>query len=796
MPTTDTSDYTVRGTLRVSAPRELPDVLDVFIAGGGPAGTAAAFRATELGLSCLIVEYDDAMSRIRDYPKEKHIYPEYGDDESPFPAGGDLMASLQFGEIDKDELVADWRAKFKTVNLPLRVGSEFLSLAPGDDGVFEIKTWNHRVQEEVTYRARSVIVALGAGRPRRFQIPGNLDGIAFRLDDAKDYVKGPALVIGGGTSAAEAVIAISNAKSAAGDTSNVYWSYRKSQMPRVEKSLSGAFFDAYVVNANVRYLPFSDPILVLTAPDRKEYLSVRIDRKVIEGRPAESLHMEFPKDRVVACIGGDVPHQTLQKFGVKVPTIDGEPYIVVTPDGECSVPGVFLVGDLKGTPEYYQCTDFNDTTTYKKKRDKRNIKMAMRDAVRAVEVIATRRGKLDQPAAPARQKPAGDATVVFKPEPRDEPAQVQIEDRLVSLLPDGTPESTFSLKAETTKIGRKTDGVSFDDPQLADHHASVTRRNGKLELSDSGSGSGVWLRVRNDGHALAADDQVWLGSQVIRVVKQGAGWALEHYNGRGEYQRTHELTERGMVMGRVADVTLDANDRSLSRGHARFSVQDGSARVSDIGSTNGTFVKLAGAFVLANGDEFRVGKHRLRFESVAAEEPLAPGALVLEVPAVRPTAPSAPPPTPAAEPVAAAAPAAAAPAPAATQGPSVSFEDAKHPVSFPVADNRDVLHAFFDYLKTRYPDTDLKRCGLDKSKKCPDDHYKEPLDWSCEVGTCGYCAVQIVGGADQVAESSNPDLEKNTLSNVRHVAPDLGKFRLACLTRVTGAATLKIVPKS
>ncbi|HEY2773689.1 MAG TPA: FHA domain-containing protein [Candidatus Binatia bacterium] len=789
MSTKEDSDYTIHGSLRVPQPHHTPDVIDVLIAGAGPAGSAGAFRATELGLSCLLLEYDEALSRIRDYPKEKHIYPEYGDDESPFPAGDSLMASLQFTEIDKDDLVEDWHAKYKTANAPLRIGSELTGLVRGGDGVFEIKTWNHRTQEEVLYHARSVILAIGAGKPRRFQIPGNIDGIAFRLDDAKAYVGGPALVIGGGTSAAEAVIAISNAKTGAKDATAVYWSYRKAQMPRVERSLSGAFFDAYVVNANVRYLPYSEPILVLTAPDRSEVLSVRIDRKPVDGRPTESLHLEFPKNKVVACIGGDVPHQTLQKFGIKIPTIDGEPYIVVTPDGESSLPGVFLVGDLKGTPEYYQCGDFADTGTYKKRRDKRNIKMAMRDAVRAVEVIASRLGKIEgKPAAPAAAPAPSstDATIVIAPQMASHQAAPQLGDRLVSLLPDGSVESEFPVRGDAVKIGRRTDGLTFDDAALADHHASVTRQDGRFCVTDTGAGSGVWLRVRGEGRDLAAEDQVWLGSQILRLMRHDSGWVLEHYNGRGEYQRTIELTDRGIIVGRAAEVTLDANDRSLSRGHARLALAGGQVRITDIGSTNGCYVRLTAPAVLRSGDEFRIGGHRLRFESAAVEEPIAPGAVVVDLPAQ-------PPPSVAAAPAAATS---AAPQPAAAlSGPSVSFEDAKNPVAYPVADNRDVLHAFFDYLKARHPDIDLKRCGVDKSRKCPDDHYKEPLDWSCELGTCGYCAVQVVDGAN-LAPSGNPDLEKNTLQNVRRVSPDLAKYRLACLTRCTGPVTLKVLPKS
>ena len=95
-------------------PVTLPDVLDVLIVGGGPFGTAAAFRAKELGLTALVIDYDDLMKRIRDYAKDKPILPDFGGgDRMQFPKGGELIASLQFAPIDKDEMCVRWKALYR-----------------------------------------------------------------------------------------------------------------------------------------------------------------------------------------------------------------------------------------------------------------------------------------------------------------------------------------------------------------------------------------------------------------------------------------------------------------------------------------------------------------------------------------------------------------------------------------------------------------------------------------------------------------------------------------------------------
>ena len=98
------------GTYVLDEPVALPEILDVLIVGGGPAGTAAAFRAKELGLAALVIDYDDLMKRIRDYAKDKFILPHFGGgDKMKFPKGGDFVARLHFSAIDKDDMCAAWK---------------------------------------------------------------------------------------------------------------------------------------------------------------------------------------------------------------------------------------------------------------------------------------------------------------------------------------------------------------------------------------------------------------------------------------------------------------------------------------------------------------------------------------------------------------------------------------------------------------------------------------------------------------------------------------------------------------
>ncbi len=762
------SDYTTFGTLKVKEATPLPDVLDLFIAGGGPAGTAAAVRAKEYGLSCLVVDYDDLMKRIRDYPKEKLIKPSYGGgDKMEFPSGGPMIAALAFDDIDKDEMVKQWKSHYREFGITAKIGSEFTGLRRLDDGVWEVKTWNHRAGKDVFYRARNVLVAMGAGVPRRFDIPGNTDGIVLRLDDAGHYVGAPALVIGGGTSAAEAVISISNAKAAAEDATPVYWSYRGDRMPKVSKAIGEAFFDAYVGNGNIRYLAFSEPVAVVDGPDKLEYLSVRIDRKTVVDRPPETVHLEFTKTQVVACIGEDLPVKFLQNVGIKIPEVNGRPLMLVNDSGEVSLPGVFLVGDARG-PRYLRCANFDDSTTYEQVVQKRNIKAAMVEAVEAVEVIAGRAGR---EAVKIERKPPKAAEIV-PPKPSDpadaRPHEVTVQ--LVALLPDGTPDEQFAIVKDMTTIGRARADISCaDDVYMADDHAALLKRGDDYVIQDSGTGSGVWVRAQGvKGRPLGEGDVAWIGAQILMATQEGGRWALAHYNSDSVYQATYPLGDRGLFVGRGSEVPLDPNDLTLSRRHAQFRVEGGALKVFDLGSRNGTYAKVNRSLVLANGDEFRVASKRFRFERFSAVTKLA-ASDVVETPALAPSADAT-----------------IAAAPVAAGAHAVVIEHSEFPVSFGAAPGKDVLHAYFDNIKERFPGCKLSRTGE------PAEHMDEPLGWECKVGLCGLCAIEIVDGADNLSPVDPGSPEMNTVENKAFLDADPKRYRLACLAKVKGPVKLKI----
>jgi thioredoxin reductase/ferredoxin/pSer/pThr/pTyr-binding forkhead associated (FHA) protein len=758
--------------------------LDVLVVGGGPGGTATAFRAVEHGLSVQVIDYDDLMRRIRDYSKDKLILPGFGGgDRMTFPHGGPLISALAFEPIDKDEMCARWKALYREHGVPSRTGVELTGLEPTDGGRWRAHAWDNRGRSELTYDARFVVLAIGRGVPRRFDIPGDTEGIAFRLDDPASFVGRPACVVGGGTSAAEAVIALSNAKAAAGDPTAVHWSYRGDCMPRVSRALAEVFFTAYVGNGNIRYHPLSEPSAVVTGADRREYLSVRIDRRELAGRPAETVHLEFPKEQCIACIGEDVPEVLLETLGV--PLVTGGPRgrrrAVVNRWFESRRPGVFLVGDLL-SQAYLETDDFDaDPAGFREVRHRGNIKSALRDAVRVADVI---RQKLDGrkddeievglesgedaevPAGAtdtgtARRAVPAAATAETADGPPAESLRATGRDLgglagdafLTRILPGGVEAEEYPLShGAVVTIGRGGCDASFaDDTALSPRHASIAWVEDGWLLRDDGGATGLFYELpAGEKREVHPGDLIRCGRQFLRLDFGDGGDGdgdrpvLTHFDRQGREIGRHELTAGTIVLGRQApDLTLDPDDRTLSRRHLAVGVEDGRVLVKDLKSANGSLLRVKGALRLRADDRFRAGAQRFRLnvseggDGGGAAAPAAPAA--------------APPPGPAGG------------AGAGPSAPSVEFRGTGRRLV--VAPGQTLCEA-------------AEAAGV-------------PINAECHAGICGSDPIRILSGREHLLDTEPDDQERETLEEICEREP--GEHRLACRVRARGPVEVEIL---
>jgi pSer/pThr/pTyr-binding forkhead associated (FHA) protein len=213
--------------------------------------------------------------------------------------------------------------------------------------------------------------------------------------------------------------------------------------------------------------------------------------------------------------------------------------------------------------------------------------------------------------------------------------------KLVVVHKDGGLGQSFPL-ADQVDIGRVEGECIFgDDRYMAPRHARVTRRGGSLFVRDLGTPNGVYARLRKDDTTRLEDqDLILLGQQVLRfeVVKDaeaGFGAASEQGTlvfgtpGGPRYARLSQRTTEGVscdvfhirkpetVLGRESGDVVFPDDPFMSRRHAAIRVSEGNARtfgLADLGSSNGTFIRIRAEVPLGHGDEIRVGQQLLRVD--------------------------------------------------------------------------------------------------------------------------------------------------------------------------------------
>ena len=777
---------------------DIAGVLDVLIVGGGPFGTATAFRCKELGLNALVIDYDDLMKRIRDYAKDKLILPDFGGgDRMQFPQGGPLISKLHFAPIDKDQMCVEWKALYREHAVPFQVGLELTGLERQGD-LWRALTWNNSLKTEVVLTARHVVLAFGRGEPRRLEIPGDLRGLAFGLKDAAQFVGEPTCVIGGGTSAGEAVIAISNAKTAASDPSAVYWSYRGDKMPKVSKALAQVFFDAFMENGNIRYLPGSEPVSMFDVNGQPR-LALRTARVESPGKPTEITQLEFGKDFCIACIGDDIPAQLMAAIGT--PLVEGGPTNkrrpVVTPLLETQQPNVYLAGDVL-SPAYFETADFtSDPASFAEVKRRGNIKAAMRDGVLIAEVIAQKLvgktkidvvidmvdGPADAPPAPPADKNADVATrqiaVTMVPPPDVGATRVRNKETcsLVSILPSGVEVNEFTLKLEgaTTIGGRGADIAFADDPTISDVQASVVAKDGDYFVQDDARKGNVLLHTQRP---VELEDKVAIraGRQWLVAGSKKHPATLIHVDESGARQANIDVREGATIIGRQSpDVSIAPDDTALSRRHLSVTLKAGKVTVKDLGSANGTQLRVSYPMRLVDGDRILLGRQVLEFRDDRASK--QPATAVTFVTGVLPKAPPAPPPTAPPQPIAQKPPA----PPPVVKGPAPPPPPAPAPlpVAAPQADGIGIL---FDGLGKFAP------CAKGQTILEAAERAGIKIDADCHQGVCGMDPVKVIGGAENL--NAIGGAERSTLEDLCSLDP--GPYRLACMARVSGPVKVAI----
>jgi pSer/pThr/pTyr-binding forkhead associated (FHA) protein len=207
----------------------------------------------------------------------------------------------------------------------------------------------------------------------------------------------------------------------------------------------------------------------------------------------------------------------------------------------------------------------------------------------------------------------------------------------VSVNRDGSDGERFSLAGEYVIVGRTGADISFDqDRFLARHHARLEQTSDGCRVVPIDTQNGVFRKI-DAPVELQHGATLLVGREVLRFEKVEAdekqpdplvrhGVALFGSPPREPWGRLLQMLPSGGVrdvrhmwddeitLGREEGDLVYSDDAFLSRRHCTIGWDGNRAVITDLGSSNGTFVRLVGTTTVRNGEHVRMGDQLFRIE--------------------------------------------------------------------------------------------------------------------------------------------------------------------------------------
>lgn len=203
---------------------------------------------------------------------------------------------------------------------------------------------------------------------------------------------------------------------------------------------------------------------------------------------------------------------------------------------------------------------------------------------------------------------------------------------------DGSDGQRFSLAGEYVVIGRAGADIPFEEDRfLARQHARLERTDqGVVQVNPMDALNGVFRKA--DAPVDLVDGMtILVGREVLRfervdaeesklhpLVRHGVAlfgspprepWGrLVQMVPSGGYRDVRHLSGEEIVLGREEGDLVFRDDAFMSRRHAAITWNGTHAQLTDLGSSNGTFVRIAAVTTLKSGDHVRMGDQLLRIE--------------------------------------------------------------------------------------------------------------------------------------------------------------------------------------
>ena len=231
--------------------------------------------------------------------------------------------------------------------------------------------------------------------------------------------------------------------------------------------------------------------------------------------------------------------------------------------------------------------------------------------------------------APAPAAPAANPRTMFMGGPAAASAPAT-RGRLILIRPDGSEGGTHTLYDGENIIGRGQGPLFDNDAYLSPRHGEFLVGPSGMVIRDLRSLNGVFLKITQE-EPLESGDIFRIGQELLRFEIISAPQPLEDGTeimgtpnpgfwgrlsvvvGRDVDGSAFPLFGDAIVLGRERGDVLFPEDGYVSGSHAKIAINDSQVFLSDLGSSNGTFLRIrserqvpSGSFVLMGQQLFRV----------------------------------------------------------------------------------------------------------------------------------------------------------------------------------------------
>jgi pSer/pThr/pTyr-binding forkhead associated (FHA) protein len=213
--------------------------------------------------------------------------------------------------------------------------------------------------------------------------------------------------------------------------------------------------------------------------------------------------------------------------------------------------------------------------------------------------------------------------------PRPPPPQSAARWAMVLIRPDGTEGGVHQIHDGENRVGRDHGEIFENDGYLSPTHAALIVQRDAVIVRDLASLNGVFVKMIED-EALQPGQVIRIGQELLRFDIIESPQPLEDGTevmgspnpgfwgkitvviGNGVDGSAYPLLNESVTMGRERGDINFPEDGYVSGLHARLTHQNGMFVLSDLGSSNGTFIRVQSERMLTDGSFILLGQQLFR----------------------------------------------------------------------------------------------------------------------------------------------------------------------------------------